>query len=192
MIRSTFTAALHCQYGQVGVVDTPLWAHPFFSADQDGWLCTDYKRGDSVSFRPIEFTFTFIEAANNRLHYKINCTTGVKFLSGRLEQNSNGWLGLYGYAWGDDLANCIFPPSLLARLPALQDTWKMELLGPWDGDLESAENVEFYLRDEKGHRVAQVESRYSRNRPPLRHWFLHAGNKAGDILRFHLHDIKVE
>ncbi|MGE8305150.1 MAG: hypothetical protein ACN6PW_11905 [Pseudomonas kermanshahensis] len=41
MIRSTFTAALHCQYGQVGVIDTPSWAHPFFSADQDGWLCTD-------------------------------------------------------------------------------------------------------------------------------------------------------
>ncbi|MCX2687598.1 hypothetical protein OO306_18865 [Pseudomonas sp. DCB_AW] len=191
MIRSTFTAALHCQYGQVGVVDTPRWAHPLFSADQDGWLCTDDKRGFTASFKPIEFTFTFVNATNNRLYYRINSATGPTFLSGRLEQNSNGWLGMYGYAWGDDLANCIFPPSLLARLPALQDMWKMELLDAWDGDLESAEHVEFYLRDEKGHRVAQVEARYTRNKPPLRHWFLHAGNKAGEILRFHLRNIKV-
>ncbi|MNN68488.1 hypothetical protein D3C81_1842020 [compost metagenome] len=76
-------------------------------------------------------------------------------------------------------------------LPSHQDQWKIETLQEWDGDVESAESIEFYLRDKHGHRVAQVLARYTRNKPPLRYWFLHAGEMDGEILRFFLRNIKV-
>ncbi|HDS1815852.1 TPA: hypothetical protein QEM96_000469 [Pseudomonas putida] len=191
MIRSTFTAELHSQFGRIGVVDTPYWAYPPFAADQDGWLCTEDKRGESVSFKLLTFKFTFIEETPNRLIYRINSTADFKFNNARLGQNLNGWLGMYGYGLADDLTNVIFPPALIVKAPYFQDRWKIELLHEWDGNMESAQDIEFYLRDKDGHRVAQVRSTYQDRFETLHHWFLHAGAKDGDILRFHLHDIKV-
>ncbi|WP_191833295.1 hypothetical protein [Pseudomonas fluorescens] len=188
MIRSTFTAELHCQYGQVGVIDTPLSAHPIFSADQDGWLCTEALRGETASFKPVIFEFTFIKETENRIHYTINCADTWDFAGARLEQNRNGWLGLYGTYVIGRVADALNPANLL---PPLQDQWKIETLQEWDGDVESAESIEFYLRDKHGHRVAQVLARYTRNKPPLRYWFLHAGDMDGEILRFCLRNIKV-
>ncbi|MBC3501621.1 hypothetical protein HU761_09340 [Pseudomonas sp. SWRI59] len=191
MIRSTFTAELHSQFGRIGVVDTPYWAYPPFAANQDGWLCTDDERGDSVSFKPLTFKFTFIEETANRLIYRINSTADAKFNNARLEQNSNGWLGMYGYGLTYELTSGLNPSALLNKAPFFQDQWKIELLDKWDGNLTGAEDVEFYLRDKDGHRVSQVMSVYKDRFETLRHWFLHAGTKDGTILKFHLHAIKV-
>lgn len=188
MIRSNFTAELHCQYGRVGVVDTPISAHPIFSADQDGWLCTDDKRGESVSFKPIRFRFEFVrhETAPDRHFYYITCVDSWEFSGAKLDSNSNGWVGLYGtYILGrlnEELNPFYWIPVI----------WKIQCLQEWDGDIESAPDIEFYLRDRNGYRIAHAEAIYERNHPRLRHWFLNAGPNEGEILKFHLHEIKLE
>ncbi|MDZ3993226.1 hypothetical protein [Pseudomonas sp. Teo4] len=188
MLQRTFTAELHCQYGRVGVVETPLAADPRFSADQEGWLCTEDRRGATLSFKPIVFQFLFIEKKNDRIHYRVNCADTWQYAGARLEQNKNGWLGLYGTHVIGRVIDALNPANLL---PALQPIWKIETLQAWDGDIQNAENIAFYLRDRNGHRVAQVESIYRRSTPHLRHWFLNAGQMDGEILKFHLHNIKV-
>lgn len=188
MLQRTFTAELHCQHGRVGVVETPLAAHPLYSADQDGWLCTEDHRGETVSFKPIVFQFLFIEKKHDRVHYRIHCANTWEYAGARLENNKNGWLGLYGTHVAGRIIDALNPVNLL---PSLKPIWKVETLQAWDGDIQSAEDVEFYLRDRHGYRVALIENIYARNNPRLHHWFLNAGTMDGEILRFHLHDIKV-
>ncbi|AGZ36267.1 hypothetical protein C4Q28_08770 [Pseudomonas sp. SWI6] len=188
MLHRTFTAELHCQHGRVGVVETPLAAHPLYAADQDGWLCTEDYRGATLSFRPITFEFVFIEEKHDRTLYRIQCADTWEYRGARLQQNKNGWLGLYGTHVAGRIIDALNPVNLL---PTRQTIWKIETLQPWDGDIQSAENIEFYLRDKDGYRVAHIKSVYTRNKPHLHHWFLNAGNMDGEILRFQLRNITV-
>jgi len=188
MIRSNFTAELHCQHGRVGVVETPLAAHPIFSADQDGWLCTEGARGATASFKPIVFEFVFIEHKGNRTLYRINCVNSWEYAGAKLEKNRNGWLGLYGTHVIGRLLDVLDPKNLV---PQLQHVWKVETLQDWDGEMNSAESIEFYLRDKEGYRVAEVDAVYTRSKPKLRNGFLHAGDMKGEIMKFQLRNISL-
>lgn len=189
MFPTTFTAELHCQHGRVGVVETPIYVHPAFSIDQDGWLCTEDQRGDTPSFLPIRFLFKFVKKSGNRLHYQINGAETWKYFGSILRQNKKGWLGLYASHVMGRLLEWS-PPSVIDKAFNDQAQWKIELLQEWDGSLESAGNIPFYLRDASGYRVALVKAIYDREKPVRHNWFLNAGEKDGEILVFHLKDIQ--
>ncbi|WP_288439724.1 hypothetical protein [uncultured Pseudomonas sp.] len=189
MIQSTFTAELHCHYGRIGVVETPIWVHPTLSLDVDGWLCTEHHLRGTSSFKPIRFEFAFVEKGNNRIYYKIKCVTSWEYKDARLAKNGNGWLGLYGtHVLGRllDLPHDLFSQS--------RNKWKIELLQPWDGDVASAEHIDFHLRDLQGHRVSVVPYRHVSNKDSdnLRLWFLNAGDKQGEVLTLQLRNIELK
>lgn len=185
MIHSNFTAELHCRYGQVGVADTSFSEHPINSAAQDGWLCTRKQRPDKNGFKAVAFDFVFIEKTANRVHYHINCADAWDYSGASLERNSNGWLGLYGTHVVGRLIDAINPANLFGD----REHWKIETLQEWDGDLQSAEGIEFYLRDQDGHRVAQVGTR--KDEMGLGHYFLNSTKGGGEILTFTLRNITV-
>lgn len=180
MIRSNFTAELHCNKGQVGVANKPIGSHPIMSAGEDGWLCVG--RPDEAGFDRIRFKFAFIQQDGERTHYNISGAESFAFKGASLCQSSAGWLGLYGTFVVGRLTDLINPKgagSLYA------DLWKIETLQAWDGSDEGAEQVEFYLRDSQGHRVANVRSEYSGH-------YLHAGERSGEVLTFRLKNIEHE
>ncbi|MCY1411896.1 hypothetical protein D3C76_945380 [compost metagenome] len=189
MIHSSFTAELHCQYGQIGVVDTPTYVHPLFSLDQDGWLCTEDQRGETPSFRPLRFSFHFIKATDNRIHYAIGGENTWEYFGSRLQKNKNGWLGLYAtHILGRIIS---LPPELLKIAVEGLEQWKIDPQAAWDGNLERADTIPFYLRDQQGHRVSLIKSIYTREKPNRHYWFLNAGEKDGEILTFYLKNIQV-
>ncbi|MDF9616653.1 hypothetical protein P5705_03255 [Pseudomonas entomophila] len=184
MIRSNFTAELHCQHGQVVVVDTAFADHLFTSADEDGWLSTE--RAKPTGFKRVDFSFQFIKHEGDRTHYFITCAQSWDYAGARLEQNKNGWLGLYGTHVIGRIIDAINPSNLLRPT----DFWKIETLQPWDGDVQSAQNIEFYLRDKYGHRVSQALP--SSETITLSHdTFLNAGKHKGEILKFKLRNIQL-
>ncbi|AGA74670.1 hypothetical protein CXG50_23760 [Pseudomonas plecoglossicida] len=190
MIQANFTAELHCQHGQVGVVDTPLYVHPLFSLDQDGWLCTEHQRGDSPSFKPITFAFRFLKHQGERTHYAINGAETWEYFGSSLERNRNGWVGFYAtHIVGRIIGNANLAEAFYEAIEG-KGQWKIETLSPWDGRLETAEEVPFYLRDLNGYRVALARSTYTRDKVKRHYWFLNASTKEGEILVFNLKNIK--
>ncbi|MEC4559797.1 hypothetical protein [Pseudomonas inefficax] len=187
MIQHDFTAELHCKYGQIGVVETPIYVHPLFSLDQDGWLCTEDQRGDTVSFKPLTFTFRFIRNTGDRVHYNIYGAQTWEYFGASMKKNRNGWLGLYAT---HILGRAIGAYDTFESLVDNQGQWKIEALDTWDGDLQSVESVPFYLRDQNGYRVALSKSTYIREYIKKHYWFLNAGTKEGEILTFHLKNVK--
>lgn len=186
MIRSKFTAELHCQRGRVGVADTDFRIRDRASFDQDGWLCTEDSRDVAREFKPVRFRFTFIKEESNRLHYYINAADTWIYKDSRLEQNKKGWLGLYGTGVLGRIIDAINPTSFLP-----QQQWKIETLQQWDGRMETLADIEFYLRNRHGYRVAERLSIYTLSTPTLYNRFLHAGQEDGEILKFHLHNVEV-
>jgi hypothetical protein len=196
MIHSNFTAELHCQHGRVGVAATGYYDSPFSPLSQ-GWLCPDEKQADTAYLTPVVFDFTFIEQRGDRIHYHINCSDTFDYAGARLAQDNSGWLCLYGMSVAGRIWNALNPANLF---PQSQPEWKFELLQPWDGDIESIEEVEFYLRNRHGYRIALVDShhvdtsapRWALEKQPrtYEHWYLHAGTKDGEILRFCLRNVK--
>lgn len=189
MIRANFTAELHCNYGQVVIADTSFSAHPFTSADEDGWLCTEQSRDCAAKkgeFKRAAFDFAFIEQKDNRTYYQISCGQHWDYAGSRLERNNNGWLGLYATS----VVGRIIDSVNLANLTRAADHWKIETLQPWDGDLGSAESIGFYLRDRFGYRVAHTRpdpnSVALTNQP-----FLNASERPGEVLQFNLRNIKL-
>ncbi|MNC64748.1 hypothetical protein D3C75_1149780 [compost metagenome] len=86
-----------------------------------------------------------------------------------------------------DALNAPHPYNLLRTRPY----WKIETLQPWDGTVESAGFIPFYLRDMNGYRVAES---LSDNVPVLdlgRQYYLNAGERTGDVLEFFLSDIQL-
>lgn len=182
MILANFTAELHCQHGQVGIADTSFSDNPITSADEDGWLCTRNKRSDKDGFKAVAFEFVFREQTRDRIHYTINCANEWDYKGAKLERNSNGWLGLYGTHVAGRFIEALNPANLLGR----QDFWKIAIPQEWDGDVNSAETIEFHLRDRHGHRVSQARSSFD----GLSHgWYLNAGDKQGELLTFTLRNI---
>lgn len=185
MIQKNFTAELHCQYGQVMVADTSASHHPFSSLDEDGWLCLEQGRRKEDGLKPVTFHFSFIREETNRTLYAITCVNTWNYAYSRLKRNSNGWLGLYGTHVVGRLIDAID----ITRLFTSPDIWKIETLEQWDGDIASAANVSFWLRDAEGHRVALSfagsDSLSQRN-------FLNASAKDGKILTFNFHNIHIE
>lgn len=188
MISSNFTAELHCQYGQVGVADTKEFQNPTFQEAQDGWLCADGARPPKYGFKPIVFAFHFVKKTEKRWYYNITCENNWDYAGSRLEQNSAGWLGLYGtHVLGRviDFAN----PANLVRD---QVVWKIETLQPWDGELASAPGIDLYIRDQLGYRVSQVLSLQHYRGNQVKFQFLHAGQREGEILTFNLRNIQLQ
>lgn len=186
MIRANFTAELHCKYGQVVIADTSFSAHPFTSADEDGWLCTEQARDAAAKkgeFKRVAFDFAFIKQEGNRAYYQITCGQHWDYAGSRLERNRNGWLGLYG-------TNVVGRIIDSVNLTRAADHWKIETLQPWDGDPESAESIGFYLRDRFGYRVAQT--RPDPNKVALSYRpFLNASELPGEVLQFNLRNIQL-
>ena len=193
MIRANFTATLHNVHrGQIVVADNNV--HPVLGLDEDGWLCTTAARRSvprsADEFQRLAFHFEFIEHREDRTHYYITCAEHWAYIGARLESSSNGWLGLYGtHVAGRvrDVLNAPHPYNLLRTRPY----WKIETLQPWDGTVESAGLVPFYLRDMNGYRVAES---LSDNVPVLdlgRQYYLNASERTGDVLEFFLSDIQL-
>lgn len=151
MIRSSFTAELHCQHGRVGITD-------------DGWLCPEDKKAHSDEITHVVFDFIFLKQIEDRIHYRINCANTFDYIGARLEQDSNGWLGLYSTGIIGRITDALNPANLI---PQRQQQWKVEILQPWDETIENAEHVEFYLRDHLGHRVALIDSTTDLDTPAL-------------------------
>lgn len=187
MIRANFTAQLHCQHGQIVVADTALSDHPFTSADEDGWLCTEAARNaKGRGFKKTAFSFRYIEHTQDRTHYHITCAEHWDYSGARLERNRNGWLGLYGTHVVGRLVDVIGKGNVFTAA----DYWKIETLQPWDGNPETAEHIDFYLRDRFGQRVAQ--SYYTNQDLTLgTDPFLNAGQLEGEVLTFRLRDIQL-
>lgn len=159
MIRSDFIAELHCSYGQVGIADThliPTLGSVFNELTQDGWLCARKGRPGN-GFEPIVFKFEYLEETADRIHYQIKCRSPASDGWARLEQGLDGWLGLYGTNLIGAATDLLDPPRLLDRLQG-SNFWKIETLQEWDGELASAEAVDFYLRDAQGYRVSNIYS----------------------------------
>jgi len=188
MLHNSFTAELHCQYGRVGVVETPVYVHPLFSLDQDGWLCTEDQR-DPASFKPVTFHFKFIKQSGDRLHYDITGEDTWQYFGSKLRKNANGWLGLYAsHVVGRVVA---YSTPLLYRQVFGGQEWKIQALDEWDGNFDDVEQIRFYIRDSEGHRIALAKEVYTRDKEKIHHWFLNAGNKDGELLVFTFKNIQL-
>ena len=183
MIKSNFTAELHCKYGQVVIADTSILMPFIVSNDQDGWLRTEHNGGD---FKRVAFYFEYLRYADDRSYYKISCDQHWDYAGSRLGRNSNGWLGLYGTHVVGRIIDTVNPVTLLGE----PDHWKIETLQPWDGDSASAESIPFYLRDSDGHRVAHTSpsaGTFTTTKMP----FLNASSLPGEVLEFNLRNIQL-
>jgi hypothetical protein len=189
MLPTDFTAELHCKYGQVGAADTPALSLTSTAIDQDGWLCTENTRPKNLGFTPITFSFKFIDTIDGKNHYRINAVGTWNFDGAKLERNHNGWVGLYGTHIVGRITDALNPFNHFFSAP---HRWEIEVLDDWNGEAASAEGKEFWLRDRWGYRVAQTEVEWSeitgRERTLL---YLNASNLDGEILKFHLRNIKV-
>lgn len=183
MIKSNFTAELHCKYGQVVIADTSILTPFIVSNDQDGWLSTEQSGGD---FKRVAFSFEFLRSDATRSYYKISCDQHWDYSGSRLGRNNNGWLGLYGTHIVGRIIDTVNPVTLLSQ----PDHWKIETLQPWDGDPASAESIPFYLRDSFGHRVAHSTPSQGTftmvNKP-----FLNASSLPGEVLEFKFRNIQL-
>lgn len=186
MINADFTAELHCRHGQVVVTDTSIFAHPYISADEDGWLSTEAARAEQKEFKPIAFHFKFIKQEVDGALYSISCAQHWDYQGARLERNSDGWLGLYGTHVVGRLIDALNPLDLIRP----KAYWKIETLAPWDGNMLSAESIPFYLRDEHGHRVAQTSTSDHKNSFTCG-LFLNASQLEGEVLEFQLRKIQL-
>jgi hypothetical protein len=188
MIHANFTAELHCQYGQAVIADTSFSDHTFTSLDEDGWLITEGARdhwATADKFKRVAFDFHFIKQAGKHTFYVITCSQHWDYAGARLEQNTNGWLGLYGTHVAGRVLDALNPMNLVRS----QDYWKIETLEPWDGDVASVESVPFYLRDKNGHRVAQTAP--SGPNLSFQH-FMNASALEGEILVFKLRNLQLD
>ncbi|AZL69904.1 MULTISPECIES: hypothetical protein [Pseudomonas] len=195
MLRTRFTAELHCKYGQI-VCDNATSDVFGFEID-DGWLCAKGTRTENTCI-PLRFEFTFLEEKKNRLHYQIHAADTWQYIGATLEQNENGWLGMYATHAVGRILHALNPANLLRSQPY----WKIELLQDWDGTAEKVEGVEFYLRDAKGHRVGQTMHQAIRTelaediddfvvKGQAFLPFLQANGREGEVLKFHLRKIKL-
>lgn len=188
MINANFTAELHCRHGQVVVADTSFSAHPFTSADEDGWLSTEAARTrkGQKAFKPVAFYFEFLRQEENRTLYYISCAQHWDYQGARLERNSDGWLGLYGTHVAGRVLDALNPANLVRS----REYWKIETLAAWDGDVRSAESISFYLRDKHGQRVAHTHP--SGDKVALDYGlYLNASQLPGEVLEFQLRNIQL-
>jgi hypothetical protein len=189
MIRANFTAELYTRFGRVGVSDTSVdYLGPLAinSAKHEGWLCTEAGLNlpnPILEFFPLRFHFQYVKEEPSRTYYFISGTDSVAYSGSRLEQSKNGWLGMYGTHLVGRVTDALNPANLLDNFSD-KHLWKIETLQEWDGEVASARGIEFYLRDSQGHRVAQVAE--------CAHSYLHAGDLDGEILKFQLHNIRLE
>lgn len=139
MSTSNFTAQLHYYDGQIGVVDS-------LDPSQDGWLCTRLHD----KFRGVRFAFTFIDADDRGRSYRISAAEGWAYEGALVQSNGNGWVGLYGLG----VVGRIMEALAAARNLGEAADWRMETLTEWDGDMKTAENVEFHLLDKHGQAMA--------------------------------------
>lgn len=179
MIRSSFTAQLTCRHGLVGTSRWVFKKKMVRQEDRDraGWLLTASAPQHPLSqFVPLTFHFRYLPEmqSDTRSYYVISCLNNISisgFLNAgtRVEQNYNGWLGLYN----PFLSDLLFSGDSVH--------WKIETLQSWDGNPATAHQVPFYLRDAKGHRVSQVDT-YTGS-------YLNAGEMHGEILQFNFVNI---
>lgn len=138
MTTSNFTAHMTYDYGQVGVVDS-------LDPSQDGWLCNHLHD----KFRPLRFAFTLISTDDRTRSYRISAAEGWAYVGALVQSNNNGWVGLYGLG----VVGRIMESLAAARGLGEAADWRMETLTEWDGDLKSAENMEFHLLDKHGQAI---------------------------------------
>ncbi|WP_194787980.1 hypothetical protein [Pseudomonas sp. UFMG81] len=185
MILENFTAELHCRHGQVGVADTSFTDNIITSADEDGWLCTRNARTNQEGFKAVSFNFKFHKKNSDRILYAISCADEWDYIDARLERNKNGWLGLYGTHIAGRYIDAI---STLIH-GSQEYIWRIEPLQKWDGNVNSAETIEFYIRDHHGHRVSQTRALVNGRGNGS---YLNASEQEGEILTFTLRNIVLE
>lgn len=181
MIRSNFTAELHSQHGQVSVssygrIGTPTEVLLPLSGFTNGWL----SHGDGPNYTPMRFHFEYVRSEENRILYQITAGETVEFKGARLDKSNDDYLGLYGTGIVGRVTDALNPANLVSDT-LNQRYWKVEPLAEWNGDVNSADTIDFYLRDKLGYRVAVADNKQ-----------LYAGPAEGEILRFKLRNIKVE
>ncbi|MBF8700127.1 hypothetical protein [Pseudomonas putida] len=192
MIKADFTAELHTHAGRVVVAESSIGQHPFTWLDEDGWLCVDNHRNKHArdEIGRIAFDFTYIKSEKGRDLYYISCNNHWKFAGARLEQNPRGWLGLYGTGVIGRVTDAV--ANFKPQLAGLGDYWKIDAFDDWDGDLRSAEEIPFYLRDKHGHRVASTRPEDASTDLSLTFdRFLNASATPGQILTFYLKNIRL-
>ena len=192
MIKADFTAELYAYGSQVVVVENLPGENPATWADEDGWLCLEAHR-DKHSRNGIErisFDFKYIKSEEGRVLYYISCNNSWKYAGARLEQNPRGWLGLYGTGVIGRVTDVV--TNLPLHLVGLGDYWKLETLRPWDGDVQSAHTIPFFLRDKHGHRVASTRPADAPLDLSLTHdKYLNASGTPGEVLTFNLRNIQL-
>ena len=198
MIKADFTAELHCEgAGQVVVADAS-WYDPAMRLDDQGWLCAENDREDdeltSGQFLRIKFDFEYLRmergSAGERAIYNIKCNNRWNYAGARLERNARGWLGLYGTGWTGRVTDAV--TNLPLHLAGFGDYWKIETLRDWNGNVESADSIPFYLRDKHGHRVARAKSKDASVDLSLNQArFLNSGETPGEIVTFYLKNIQL-
>ncbi|GLO23915.1 hypothetical protein [Pseudomonas putida] len=187
MIRSNFTAELHSQHGQVlvscyGTIGSKTELFFPFSGFTNGWLC--HHPGKHSNLIPMKFHFEYIRSEENRVIYQITAGETLEFKWARLDKDNEDRLGLYGTGIIGRVTDKLNPVNLVNDALDLY-YWKVEPLEEWDGDVNSADKVDFYLRDKFGHRVAVANDQANTKN-------LFAGSADGEILRFRLRNIEVE
>lgn len=194
MLHSSFTAQLNCQHGQIGVthhngVDNKfIIEDPQQSLGRDGWLCAQ-KTWSKKDFLPLLFKFDYARHTHNRIYYHISGAGDWKYDGSTLDQSANGWLGLYGTGTTGRLVDLIGQVKG-ATGPSERNIWKIECLQQWDGNFDSLHEIDFYLRDAKGHRVSNTPYTNTKNGVTVKS--LHAGGLEGELLTFRLHNVKKE
>ncbi|RAS31649.1 MULTISPECIES: hypothetical protein [unclassified Pseudomonas] len=187
MIRSNFTAELHSQHGQVlvtsyGTLGTKSEVLLPLTGFTNGWLC--HHPGKRNNLIPMKFHFEYIRSEENRVIYQITAGETLEFKWARLDKDNADRLGLYGTGLIGRITDNLSPVNVVKNTLDLH-YWKVQPLEEWDGDINSADKIDFYLRDKYGYRVAVANDRANTKN-------LYAGSADGEILRFRLRNIEVE
>ncbi|BBH44450.1 hypothetical protein KU43P_09270 [Pseudomonas sp. KU43P] len=157
------------------------------SVSDDGWLCID--TGDRPEIlHPIRFSFRYLAHTEDRVHYNVGCASTSptadrrgKIEDGKLGYSVNAYVGFYEFTMIDKVLGVSAPWYMLLDAQATTSFWKIEVLGEWDGSLESAQEMDIHLRDHSGRRIAAYRE------SPCYPVFLNV--EKGEILTFQLRNI---
>jgi len=191
MFHRDFTAELFCSTANhQGVISVTMHEREnLLSVSDDGWLCIDTGNRPDI-LHPIRFSFHYLKHTEDRVHYNVGCATtlpttqrrgGIE--NGKLGYSVNAYVGFYGFTFTDKVLGISAPWYMLLDAQATTSFWKIEVLGEWDGSLESAEEMDIHMRDHDGRRIAAY--RESTRYPE----FLNV--EKGEVLTFQLRNISL-
>lgn len=204
MIRANFTASLTSNQGDIGISDTSLFVSGIKTGlDIDGWLCA---RNEFISegpvllahgvirFLPITFRFQYRKDEHGHPRYTISADIGdigdFAYAGARLEVNRNGWLGLYSTHLGGRIIDSLSPVPSASQLLGT-DTWRIEALEEWNGNMDNVENIDFHLFNSNTLPITLDIQEYVHEGFKSTVPFLRTANAGSESLMFRLRDIKL-